>query len=404
MIKFLMVSTFIGAVAFGSTPDPEAFCRDYLALRQKQSYSRPTPDQTLKLLFHPRSLIRARQWDRPVPLLSPRDADKTARKVAYVMLNAPKWDDSVVRAVRETQQRIRRLPIVQDLARIETLNACRSVIKQDSFGYARMSDYLDQFKNAEPHLEAKRQWELRTLVEKKLAAFARKGWEIRFPRTYFEFMSELERERDIREAMLISHADVDGKLYDASGNAVPKGFLLNLPVNLRKLILFSCHTESVLDHYEAIQASSTLDIHYPELRDRHQNLYQTSIPVVALRGMLVSAEAGITTLSEPDRACKLDVVLPEASGRYEVLLENRLIGILDRAREKSIPFDCSLLGSGKLIFKLHHAEGEARLPPRVSEMRLTTPGTGMVLLRVKEFVSSDGTRHIQTIGTTGGHP
>lgn len=390
--------------AFGSTPTPEAFCRDYLALRQEQSNSRPRPDQTLTLLFRPRSLIQARQWDRPVPARKVRDSSARTKKVIYVLLSSPESDESVIRSVRATQERIRRLPLLRDLARAPSLEGCIEAVQQDSFGYARMSEYLDQYKTARPHLDAKRQSDLRALVEKKLIAFEHKGWEVRFPKTYSDFMIELERDPGIREAMIIAHADPEGKLYDSTGTAIPEGVLLNLPESLQKLILFSCHSRAVLDRYEAKRASSSMDIHYPELEDQHENLYRTSIPVVALRGMLNAADAGLSGGSAPDRSCRIDVVLPEASGRYEILLQNRLIGILDRTAGKSISFDCSLLGTGKTIFKLHHAEGEARTPPRVSEMRLTTPGSGMVLLRVKEFLSSDGISHIQTIGTTGGHP
>jgi hypothetical protein len=267
-----------------------------------------------------------------------------------------------------------------------------------------MSDYLDQYKSARPHLDAKRQSDLRALVERKLNAFQRKGWEVRYPQSHFDVLSQLEREPEIREAMLIAHADPEGKLYNATGTAIPVGFLLSLPQSLQKLILFSCHSRAVLDRYEAAMASASLDLHYPELQERHENLYRTSIPVVALRGMLVSADARLSDGSAPERACKIEIELPVASGRYELLIQNRLIGILDQAHQKSVPFDCSLLGTGKIIFKLHHAEGEDRTPPRVSQMRLTTPGSGMVLLRVKEFLSSDGISHIQTIGTTGGHP
>jgi hypothetical protein len=267
-----------------------------------------------------------------------------------------------------------------------------------------MSDYLDQYKQARPHLDAHRQKELRSLVVKKLGVFKKKGWEVRFPATYFDLLVDLQNDQRIREAMVIAHADPEGKLYDATGVSIPKGFLLNLPEHLRKVILFSCHSRAVLEQYEAVQASSSIDIHYPELDRRHENLYRTSIPVVALRGMLVSAEAAVSSNSAPERACKIGISFHSASGRYEILLQNRLIGILDNTAGGSIAFDCSLLGTGKNIFKLHHAEGETRIPPRVSEMRLTTPGSGMVLLRVKEFVSSDGIRHIQTIGTTGGHP
>ncbi len=390
--------------AFGSTPDPEAFCRDYLALRQEQSDSRPTTDQSLTLLFRPRSLIHARQWDRPLPTRKSETPSGNGKKVIYVLLASPESDESVIRSVRATQERIRRLPLLRDLARAPSLEGCIEAVRQDSFGYARMSEYLDQYKKARPHLDAVRQSDLRALVEKKLITFERRGWEVRFPATYFDLMIDLERDPGIHEAMLISHADPDGKLYDSRGTAIPAGFLLNLPESLQKLILFSCHSRAVLDRYEAARASSSMDIHYPELEERYENLYRTSIPVVALRGMLRSADAGLTGGTPGGRACKIDVVLPEASGRYEILLQNRLIGIMDRTAAKSVSFDCSLLGNGKNIFKLHHAESEARTPPRVSEMRLTTPGSGMVLLRVKEFLSSDGISHIQTIGTTGGHP
>ncbi len=390
--------------AFGSTPDPETFCRDYLALRQEQSDSRLTPDQTLSLLFRPRSLIRARQWDRPVPARSGQEAVSNTRKVVFVLLGAPDSELAVIRSVQATKERIRRLPLLRDLSRVDSVPACVDTVKRDSFGYIRMSDYLEQFKAARPHLEAKRQGDLRALVEKKLIPFQRKGWEIRFPTTYFDFLSELHRGSGISEAMLIAHADPQGKLYDATGTSIPRGFLLNLPESLRKLILFSCHSRAVLERYEAARVSSSLDIHYPELRDRFENLYRTSIPVVALRGMLVSAEASVSDGTVPERACRIEVDFPSVSGRYELLLQNRLIGIIDRAPGTSISFDCTLLGTEKNIFKLHHAEGEARTPPRVSGMRLTTPGSGMVLLRVKEFLSSDGISHIQTIGTIGGHP
>ncbi len=404
MLYLLSLGIIMATQAFGSTPDPEAFCRDYLALRQEQSDSRLTPDQTFSLLFRPGSLIRARQWDRPVPARSGQQPGKGTRKVVFVFLAAPDSDPAVIRSVQATKERIRRLPLLRDLSRVDSVPACVETVKQDSFGYARMSDYLEQFKEARPHLEAKRQKDLRELVEKKLNPFLRKGWEIRFPSTYFDFLSELHRGSGISEAMLIAHADPEGKLYDATGTSIPLGFLLNLPESLRKLILFSCHSRAVLARYEAARASSSLDIHYPELRDRFENLYRTSIPVVALHGMLASAEASVSDGTVPERTCRIEVDFPSVSGRYELLLQNRLIGIIDRTPGTSISFDCTLLGTGKNIFKLHHTEGEARTPPRVSGMRLMTPGSGMVLLRVKEFLSSDGISHIQTIGTTGGHP
>ena len=404
MLKLLALGIIMTHQAFGSTPDPEAFCRDYLALRQEQADSRPKVNQALSLLFRPRSLIRAHQWDRPLPASPARVQPFGTKRVVYVLLGAPDSDESVVHSIRATQERIRRLPLIRELSRIDSIEACVETVKKDDFGYARMSDYLAQFKISRPHLEARKQRDLRLLVEKKLTAYQRRGWEIRFPASYFDLVSDLEHDSSVTEAMLIAHADPEGKLYDRKGTAIPKGFLLNLPSQLRKFILFSCHSGAVLEYYEAARASLSMDIHYPELEERYENLYRTSIPVVALRGMLPSAEASLSGGSIPERACRIDILLPEPSGRYELLLQNRWIGIVDRSASRSIAFDCSLLGKEKNIFKLHHAEGEARIPPRVSEMRLTTPGSGMVLLRVKEFVSSDGISHIQTIGTTGGHP
>lgn len=65
-------------------------------------------------------------------------------------------------------------------------------------------------------------------------------------------MDHLKRNPDVTEIMIIAHADEAGNLYDARGSVIPRGFLFNLPPALRKVILFSCHSEAVLEPDQGI--------------------------------------------------------------------------------------------------------------------------------------------------------
>lgn len=400
MLKLVLLIIFLASPALAEELDPVRFCETTLSLQSREKAETPSPGQLLTLALFPGRVIRSEQVNRPFP------AGRRApgKKQVLILLPDPGVDEAELRAFHRARKRLKRLPLVHALSRVSDLGECIRMVNQDSFGFARVQEGLRGYERIQPMLEAQRQSRMRRILEQKLRPFVSRGWEKWGIPDGFALMDHLKRNPDVTEIMIIAHADEAGNLYDARGSVIPRGFLFNLPPGLRKVILFSCHSEAVLERYEAPRAAHHLDIHYPALRRGYHRLYRTSIPLIAMEGMLESADSGILSLPPVPRNCRLEMDLPAPAGRLLILLNDRWIAVTSRESRFRTSFDCTLLSAGKNIFKIHHPDGEPRIPPRISEMRLQTPDQGILPLRVREFVSTDGESHIQTIGTVGGNP
>jgi nucleotide-binding universal stress UspA family protein len=399
MLSLLISLIFSGTSAQAETLPPAEFCKSYLTLRDEKAGESLRPLQALPLLLAPGRVVHSEQVGRPLPLPA-RSGD--GKKLILVLLPGSELserDEARLRALSKMRKRLSRIDLLEVLDQVKEVSDCESALHHDPFGAERIGSYLQAVSELRPLIEAKRNLRLKKALLARTASFERAGYQVKSLSSYFDVLSTLRSDPSIREILIAAHADPEGHLYDTEGRMIPRGFLLNLPTSLRKVILFSCHTAEVLKVYEADRAAAGLDIHYPVLSPNFKKIYESSVPVIALPGLLRSARSGIGTEAAPVRECRIRVSLPADAGRLVLALNDRLIGILDHSRELDERFDCSLLDSTKNVFKLHHLEGEERIPPRVSSMHLSTPDRGEIPLRVREFVSTDGESHIQTIGT-----
>ena len=231
--------------------------------------------------------------------------------------------------------------------------------------------------------------------------YIRMGWIISYVHDLFEMYHEIESNQLIEQIMLVTHSDQLGRLYDAKKNIFPKGAFSKLPRRVRKLIVYSCNAEKVIDFYEIKKLSGKLDYYYPVVNKKFQNIFESQIPAIAITGMAKAAKASLQALPASFDVCLLKISMNEASQNVVVMINDHFAGAV-RAAESYLTLDCQLLSEISNQVKMYYLGEMKRLPLEVSTIVIESSRGESHALKLKEFLSPYDHNHILTLGITGG--
>ncbi len=377
--------------------EPRTFCDGFAELFTGSPAPTLSLAKRLRMALLPRSLVRAGKLKEGADeLRSPPGS-----KVIFVQLPAPARHPELIESLEKRKLQIARLELMQELRSARTSEQCLQAVTARPEEFGELSSYLELFQKAQPALDAERDHALRDLLLRKLRRFERQGWRIESSPDLFAMYRTLEEDSSIREVMLVAHSDDLGRLYDSKQNILPKGAFSNLPGRITKLIVYSCHAEMVAAYYEAARNTGKFDYYFPEIREDFGSLYNTTIPVAAIRGMLRAGRSR-TQAPQGGRECGVRISMPEARNHLVISLNGTMVGASSGRREIELQIDCALTASNDTV-KIYYLGTDQRPALSVSSITLRKKDSlgesSERTLTVREFVSSQTGNHLLTQGT-----
>ncbi len=383
-------------VAQGATG--KEFCESFITLSAEAKESKIPTSLTWKIILRPKKIIKASFMGADEEIKDNQKNSSKDSKYIFVHLPLPLVDFKALETLKNREAEIAHLPIISELRGVKDVNACLEVVKNNPNDFEQMSDYINEYNKNLDVLNDKKEAQSTNILLKKLKRFSRKGWNIVLSSDLFEMYKTLEKTKSITQIMLVSHSDEIGRIYDAKKNIFPKGAFSNLPGNIKKVIMYSCHSRQVLEYYEIKKLSHKIDYYFPEVQEEFKEVYSTKVPVVAVKGMLAVAEAGMRINLKSDRQCSVLVELPEVKDNVVISLNDQFIGALSLNTQ----IDCGLVSENSNTIKVYYLGSAKREPLQISAIKIITSSKATLVATTKEFISKNRENHLLTIGTFGG--
>jgi hypothetical protein len=391
-----LFSSFICAYA----ANEKDFCTSYVALVNDSKNPNISFSEMATMILTPKKMIHAeflgQEHESKKAVKS-----KQANKVIFVHLVASEFDSNTLKNLKIKKKEISKLDIVQKLRSVKTIGDCQVVVASHPEDYLRVENYLNDYFNHQDDLNASRDKKYLILLSKKMQKYIRMGWKISYVHDLFEMYQEIENDQLIEEIMLVAHSDQIGRLYDAKKIIFPKGAFSNLPRRVRKVIVYSCNADKVIDFYDIKKLSSKLDYYYPVLNKNFQNIFESQIPAIAINGMTKAANARLKALPSSFDVCSLKVSMNVATPNVVVMINDYFAGSVSTA-ESNLTLDCQLLSETSNQVKMFYLGEVKRLPLEVSSIVIESSRGDSHSLKLKEFQSPYNHNHILTLGITGG--
>ena len=391
-----LFSSFICAYA----ANEKDFCTSYVALLNDSKNPNISFSEMVTMIFTPKKMIHSEfvgQKHESNKAVESNQGDK----VIFVHLVASEFDSNILKDLKIKEKEIAKLDLVRKLRSVKTLGDCQAVVASNSEDYRRVEKYLDKYFNHQDDLKASRDKKNLILLSKKMQKYIRMGWKVSYVHDFFEMYYEIEDNQLIEEIMLVTHSDQLGRLYDAKKNIFPKGAFSNLPRRVRKVIVYSCNAEKVIDFYDIKKLAGKLDYYYPVVNKKFQNIFESQIPAIAINGMKKAAKATLRALPESFDVCLLKISMNEAPQNVVGLINDSFAGPV-RSAESYLPLDCQLLSATSNQVKIFYLGKVERLPLEVSSIVIEYSNGESHALKLKEFLSPYDHNHILTLGLTGG--
>ena len=398
--KILVLLFALGAnMTYVHAVSEKEFCDSfvYLIKRNPETKTKLSISNKLKIMFAPKMLINSSQ----VSNIKNEFIKLEGENRIFIHLEQPVANRESINSFREVQVKINELLLMSQLKEAKDHHACMSLVSENGEDFKVVQNYIEKFQLNEKNLKALTEIQMNSILRKKLKAFERKGWSVQFMPDLFEMYEILKTNKNINQALLIMHSDENGRVYDARKNAFPKGALSNLPENIKKLMIFSCHGEKVVEFYKIKEKISEFDYNYPSVHPSVKSFYETKIPLVAIKGMLKVAKRGVNSFLKSSRECSVNLKAASPGRNLVITLNDEFLGTLSQEKSQDFKFDCKKLSKKANRVGIYHLGSSERLSPSVQSILISTLNAKREL-QIKEHLSQFNNQHILTIGTTGG--
>ncbi len=140
-------------------------------------------------------------------------------------------------------------PHINSLKNIESLEACENYVSEVKLDIATFNRNFEEFNHIYSELKLKLEFITIEKEIRQLMRGLRQSWEI-WRVTNLEDVKEQIRDKNIRNVVIVSHANRAGKLIDSEGIPFPQRFFRGLAENLFSLGIYSCYSQKILEFYE----------------------------------------------------------------------------------------------------------------------------------------------------------
>ena len=399
-MKFLTIAFFLLSCLCAVGAPENDFCTSYMELLKDTKHSHKPLSNLMTMVIAPRKMIRAGYLGESGNLSKDSSSTKSS-KVIFVHLSAPEFDINIIKNLKIKKNEIAKLKIIPFLSEVKTIQDCQNVIANHAEDFLLVEEYLRNYSLHQSVIKASQEKKLLTQLSRKLQRYIRMGWKVSYVPDLFQMYRQLESDQFIEEIMLVAHSDQQGRLYDSQKNILPKGAFSNLPRSVRKVIVYSCHADQVINFYEIKKNTAKFDYYFPVVTKNFQDLFESQIPVAAINGMGKAAKAEIRSKSSQDDACSLSIEMKKGFENIVVMINDHFAGTAQSA-ESHLRLDCQLLSNTSNQVKIFYLGEVNRFPLEVTRIVIETSNGNFHELEIKEFQSHFDKKHILTLGITGG--
>jgi hypothetical protein len=376
----------------------EEFCKTYLEI-QNISQKKISLYEGLKLAFFPSSIINPIELsDEHTSLTEVKNSSEDIRRTVFVHLPKRNFDLEKIRKIKKREKEIAKLRLFSDLKNTENLNSCLETLAKNSRDFQEVQDYLNFYLSSQDQLEAYTESKALKVLNIKLRAFERDGWRIKFVKNMKAMYEDLEDDLNVEEVLIIAHSDQAGRIYDAKKNIFPKGAFSNLPSTIKKLMIYSCHSEKVVEFYQIKRYLQKFDFYYPQVEKRFIAHFESKIPLLSVRSFKNIKSHRKSSFEIHQRLCQLETSGDEKIDGIAVSLNDQFLGFINLKKANSLSFDCRLLNAQKNQFKFYDYDNSTRQNLGHLEVSLLNEDGNKRNIKLKEYRTWDQKNHLLTIG------
>jgi len=383
----------------------EDFCQSLASIVENQPKSKQlTVLQAFQILYFTRTIIKPEEVPSEKFESTSNESSENGEKIVLINLPNSTYNNDEIEKLKKLRKEITHLTLYKKLKKDQDQENCLKFISTYPKDYEKFLSFINE-SNAKKELQENyKNSRMMSLALHQLKSFQRRGWKVQIIKNLFEMYSVLEENTAVSQVMLVNHSDELGRLYDAQKNIFPKGAFSNLPANIKRLSIFSCHPLEVIKYYKINELVHKFSYYYPLLNEKFTNFFGESIPVLAIKSMLKIDKKLLPQNLSSKRSCSIKI-----EGQRK--LENIIISLNDyvlsgSAIEESEErfFDCNLLGLNSNTFKFYYLGATEKKPLGLEHLKLQKNNSEIIDVPLLEYLSTDKIRHIVTIGTIGGNP
>lgn len=306
----------------------------------------------LRSFFSPSSFVNLQSLNIKPDGSNTYRLSRKRRKSILVLLsrnNISKRDKSNYRVTLKEAKRLSKevqsYEIFKALESEYSLLGCKKIALLFPFELIKIDGYFDTLDNLQllhDKIEAEKTIKL---VSKKTRWFKEKGWRVKYLVNYQELYKELSV---TDEAIVIAHADPKGNLYDSERTQIPESFFIafNIDVHkLKKLLVFSCYSNQVIENYQFNTAK--YDYYFVSPEEKYSAIFSDAIP---LESFWIARKFGWEKHFHHRKIAKEKTCDIKISGYgknhnfLDVYLNSRYIGSFHSSKEEvTITFNCKIL-------------------------------------------------------------
>ncbi len=371
----------------------EEFCKTYLDI-QKMSHQKVSLKESLKLAFFPSSIIH------PVELKQSEERDQSIQgnKYIFIHLPAPKFDLNKVQEIKSREKEIGALELFTQLKSAREMDACLTIIEENKDDFSKVQGYFTLYLNHQDQIEAYHESKSLEVLSKKLKTFQRQGWIVSYVNQMSEMYQQLRADARVSDILLVAHSDQFGRLYDAKKNIFPKGAFANLPQSVKKLIIYSCHSEKVISYYKINSYLHKFNYYYPQVESAFNHLFESKTPLLSIRAFKNISSRKSFTSSQKRANCQIEFDQNKNLNGLGVSLNDQFLGFVDIKSSRRLSFDCELLSPEKNQFKFYDVDKTERPSLGDWAVILRVENGKLKELKLKEYLTWDQKKHLLTIG------
>jgi hypothetical protein len=211
----------------------------------------------------------------------------------------------------------------------------------------------------------------------------RHDWEVYHTTDLMTVFQSL-RSTQVRNIIIVAHADTDGRIFDSSFNEYPIGFFSDISPTIESISIYSCHSEKVVERYKIAERIRVLPT-YHERRTVYRSVgmklmgIQDVVPIKSLGSFIKkvdhwqSFEEDEAKVKPAHAYCRIGLEGVQAkSGGFGFLLNGEFIGAINpgtHAEPLTLYYPCSLADRAKnvLVLKGIHPSTRSALtaPPEL---------------------------------------
>lgn len=405
----LILLLLTSSLSFAQVSDEDyrkSFCEQITKANiKKAENSDPIPGfwtilgRVYRLVLFPTSAVKMEEL--PTELNLNVTENKNVKGVKYLFLglketHLTKLEKKTIRKlkrkIKKDRKSIEKLSLFKELKKEEDVDFCEYRVSQKPEEFKLIKIFSEFAKGNEAILAKEKEAKTFKIAYPRIKFLKRKGWKIIKDMTYTQ--ANMLLRKNGKQALFFTHATKSGKLVDSNGDVIPESFFSTLPTSINKVIMYSCYSDAVVDHY-GISEQNNFQYFYPRVSKKFEFLFKNTIPLLSIKSVKKILPKNNINFSTELNQCSLTFETDALTKDFSLYLGHNLYLTSLNKDEiiHRIDFNCVLLTDQSKfeIYTNSRAKGSSKT--FVGEVVLNTP-ENVIRGHFRNIYSSFTKKHI----------